>query len=649
MKKLKAGGGWPAVFVHLEESPRGRRHPQALAGDALEERLQDLRARHGRAARRHGQRAGPLPRSLQEESAGDGRRHAGRHPQRLLAAVFGARAAATFAARAGSLRPARRAGALHARNRPLHADLVGRSTRTHRDEASRDAARRNVLVLQRPQQQRSRLPAATLRPAVRHEQRQQLQLLLPPGERRRPGERHRQRHGDDRARRSGARRLRVRHRRQPGQQPSAADAHAAARSPPRRASHRHQPDRRNGPGAIQRAERHQEPAVRQPRSPASTCSRTSAATWRCSPASPSASSRWARTTKRFSTTTAKAGRNSKRGLRAVSWDEIIAKSGVTRDEIDEIADRYAAAKNVVFSWTMGITHHAHGVKNVQAIGNLALLRGMVGRPGCGLMPIRGHSNVQGIGSVGVTPKLKDAIFDRLQSHFGVKLPTTPGRDTMACIEGAAAGELKVGFCLGGNLYGSNPDATFAAKSLAQPRPDRLPQHDAQHGPRPRPRPRDDHPSGARPRRRAAADHAGVDVQLHPPQRRRPATARRPAQRNRRHRVASPNASHDRQPPARRGFVNGRTKSNGHEAIPGRAAGCRHRLVAMRSTAQIRKAIAQIVPGFEQMADIDRTKQEFQIGGRTFHTPQFATPDGRARLHVHELPDSPAPAPTKSAS
>ena len=108
---------------------------------------------------------------------------------------------------------------------------------------------------------------------------------------------------------------------------------------------------------------------------------------------------------------------------------------------------------------MGITHHAHGVENVQAIGNLALLRGMVGRPRRGLMPIRGHSNVQGIGSVGVTPKLKDAIFDRLQTHFNVKLPTTAGRDTMACIEGAAAGELKVGFCLGGNLYGSNPDAT----------------------------------------------------------------------------------------------------------------------------------------------------------------------------------------------
>src|SRR5262245_54982924 len=129
-------------------------------------------------------------------------------------------------------------------------------------------------------------------------------------------------------------------------------------------------------------------------------------------------------------------------LQSVSWDEITAKSGVKRADIDAIVRLYAAAKNVVFSWTMGITHHAHGVKNVQAIANLALMRGMIGRTGCGLLPIRGHSNVQGIGSMGVTPKLKDTIFLQLEQQFGVELPTTPGRDTMACIEGAAAGELK---------------------------------------------------------------------------------------------------------------------------------------------------------------------------------------------------------------
>jgi anaerobic selenocysteine-containing dehydrogenase len=68
-----------------------------------------------------------------------------------------------------------------------------------------------------------------------------------------------------------------------------------------------------------------------------------------------------------------------------------------------MADMYCAAKNVVFGWTMGITHHEHGVSGVQSIVNLALLRGMIGRPRAGLLPIRGHSNVQGIGSVGVTP------------------------------------------------------------------------------------------------------------------------------------------------------------------------------------------------------------------------------------------------------
>src|SRR5262249_5289993 len=145
-------------------------------------------------------------------------------------------------------------------------------------------------------------------------------------------------------------------------------------------------------------------------------------------------------------------------IAALGWDEIEAKSGVARAEIFAAAEAYAAAKNAIFSWTMGITHHAHGVKNVQAIANLALLRGIVGRPHAGLLPIRGHSNVQGIGSMGVTPQLKEAIFTRLESHFGVKLPTSPGLDTLGCMEESAAGKLKLGVCLGGNLYGSNPDA-----------------------------------------------------------------------------------------------------------------------------------------------------------------------------------------------
>ena len=81
--------------------------------------------------------------------------------------------------------------------------------------------------------------------------------------------------------------------------------------------------------------------------------------------------------------------------------------------------QYLAAKNVVIGWCMGITHHLHGTQNVQMIANVALLRGMVGRRKAGVMPIRGHSNVQGMGSVGVTPALKKAILERFEEQLGI--------------------------------------------------------------------------------------------------------------------------------------------------------------------------------------------------------------------------------------
>jgi molybdopterin-dependent oxidoreductase alpha subunit len=295
----------------------------------------------------------------------------------------------------------------------------------------------------------------------------------------------------------------------------------------------------------------------------------------------------------------------------IPWDETTEKCGVTRGEIDTIVDYYASAKNVVFSWTMGITHHAHGVANVQAIANLALMRGMVGRPGCGLLPIRGHSNVQGIGSVGVTPKLKEAVFERLESHFGIQLPTTPGRDTMACIEGAAAGELKIGVCLGGNLYGSNPDARYAADAIGK-----------------------------------------LDLVVYLSTTLNTGHAHGLA----REVIILPMLARDEEPQAttQESMFNFVRLSDGG---PRRHEGPRSEVEviakiaedvlgqggspidwrSLRSTAAIRQAIARIIPGFEQLAHIDRTKQEFHIPGRAFHDSRFATSDGRARLHTHALP------------
>ena len=150
-----------------------------------------------------------------------------------------------------------------------------------------------------------------------------------------------------------------------------------------------------------------------------------------------------------------------------SWETIEQGSGVDRPTIAKIAEMVIKAPSAVFGWTMGITHHEHGVANVQTIINLALLRGMVGRPRAGLLPIRGHSNVQGIGSVGVAPVLKQKILDNLETYLQVKLPARPGLDTMACMHAAERGEVHSAICLGGNLYGSNPDAQFALRALSK--------------------------------------------------------------------------------------------------------------------------------------------------------------------------------------
>ncbi len=297
-------------------------------------------------------------------------------------------------------------------------------------------------------------------------------------------------------------------------------------------------------------------------------------------------------------------------VRQLSWAEIQAKSGVKQADINAIAERYAAAKNVVFSWTMGVTHHAHGVQNVQAIVNLALMRGMVGRPNAGLLPIRGHSNVQGIGSMGVSPKLRDVVFDRLERELGVTLPTTPGLDTLGCMEAAQAQRLKLGFCLGGNLYGSNPDARFAAESLANLETIVYLNTTLNTG----------HAHGL----------AAETIIL-------PVLAR----------------DEEPQPTTQESMFNFVRLSDGG---PQRHAGPRSEVEviaqlaestlgggpidwrSMRQTGKIREAIAKVIPGFEKLAEIAHSKQEFQIGGRTFHEPRFPTPTGRAKIHAHDLPD-----------
>src|SRR5690606_31050863 len=120
-------------------------------------------------------------------------------------------------------------------------------------------------------------------------------------------------------------------------------------------------------------------------------------------------------------------------LERESLEDLAQAAGLRREKIIETARMYARSKGAVFMWAMGITHHEHGVDNVSMIANLALARGMVGRPGAGLMPIRGHSNVQGVGSVGFTPELKSAFLNAMREHYGVEPPEWKGYDSMECV------------------------------------------------------------------------------------------------------------------------------------------------------------------------------------------------------------------------
>ncbi len=298
-------------------------------------------------------------------------------------------------------------------------------------------------------------------------------------------------------------------------------------------------------------------------------------------------------------------------LEQVCWDEITTKSGLCEEEIREMASHYAEAKNVIFCWTMGITHHEHGVQNVQAIANLALMRGMVGRPHAGLLPVRGHSNVQGIGSVGVTPKLKDAIFEALESELNVQLPTTTGLDTLGCMEAADRRELSLGVCLGGNLYGSNPDLDFASQALSKLKTLVYINTTLNTG----------------------HAHALADQTIILPVLARDEESQKTTQESMFNYVRLSDGG-----PRRHDGPRSEIDVITDIALNVLGTDCPVDWQAMKAAPNIRSAISKTIPGFEKIGEIDETNNEFQISGRTFHKPSFSTPNGKAQIHCHTLPE-----------
>ncbi|MFQ5552368.1 MAG: FdhF/YdeP family oxidoreductase [Thermoplasmata archaeon] len=162
----------------------------------------------------------------------------------------------------------------------------------------------------------------------------------------------------------------------------------------------------------------------------------------------------------------------KEAVASQPWDLLERYSGLSRGEMLDFADRYRRARSAVFVWSMGITQHRFGVANVKAIANLALARGMVGRLGCGLMPIRGHSGVQGGAEVGCVPDkfpggvpVSKEAASSLVSLWGFRPPTRAGLNAVEMIQRAHTGGLDVLYSLGGNFLETLPEPEVIREAL----------------------------------------------------------------------------------------------------------------------------------------------------------------------------------------
>ncbi|MFV8873868.1 FdhF/YdeP family oxidoreductase [Serratia fonticola] len=150
---------------------------------------------------------------------------------------------------------------------------------------------------------------------------------------------------------------------------------------------------------------------------------------------------------------------------ATSWQQITTQSGLSESQLRHAATIYQGAERVICTWAMGVTQHKHSVPTVREITNLQLLFGQLGKPGAGLCPVRGHSNVQGNRTMGIDEKAPKALLDSLEQHFGFSPRREMGHNTVEAIEAMLRGEVKVLIALGGNLAAAAPDTERTAQAL----------------------------------------------------------------------------------------------------------------------------------------------------------------------------------------
>lgn len=293
----------------------------------------------------------------------------------------------------------------------------------------------------------------------------------------------------------------------------------------------------------------------------------------------------------------------------LNWEQLCDSAGVEKDIIESVANDVAQSQKTVFSWSMGLTHHLHGVKNIETLTALALLRGMIGKPGAGLLPLRGHSNIQGMGTMGFTPQLKAAAEQKLQQKLGHTLPTQKGLDTMSCMLASDKGEMDFAFLLGGNLLAANPDTEFASRAL------------------------NNIPFKCFVSSTINMSHVnGVDGEaLIFPIKVRDEEEQATTQESMFNFVRLSDGGIQRFPQllSEVSII----CALGKQVINSSLFDFSH----LESHEAIRDYIGEVIPGFKKIQSIDQSKQEFHIDGRTLHQPLFSTPSGKAQLKYHPAP------------
>ncbi|MGW5334977.1 FdhF/YdeP family oxidoreductase [Streptomyces bauhiniae] len=151
------------------------------------------------------------------------------------------------------------------------------------------------------------------------------------------------------------------------------------------------------------------------------------------------------------------------------WDETLAATGLDRTEIERALEMVLASKRTIVCWAMGLTQHKHSVPTIREVVNFLLLRGNIGRPGAGVCPVRGHSNVQGDRTMGIFERPAPAFLDALEREFGFAPPREHGFDVVRAIRALRDGEAKVFFAMGGNFVSASPDTEVTEAAMRRAR------------------------------------------------------------------------------------------------------------------------------------------------------------------------------------